>query len=53
MSTNAIFVVAQRRFSAQVEIKVGIRLDEKKSIRSNKFVKWKSAFMFDMFISCI
>ena len=29
MSTNAIFVVAQRDFSAQVEIKIGIRRDEK------------------------
>ena len=29
MSTNAIFVVAQRDFSVQVEIKIGIRRDEK------------------------
>ena len=29
MSTNTIFVVAQRGFSAQVEIKIGIRRDEK------------------------
>ena len=29
VSTNAIFVVAQRGFSAQVEIKIGIRRDEK------------------------
>ena len=29
MSTNAIFVVAQRGFSAQVKIKIGIRRDEK------------------------
>ena len=29
MSTNAIFVVAQRDFSAQVEIKIGIRRNEK------------------------
>ena len=44
MSTNAIFVVAQRGgFSAQVEIKIGIRRDEKKLIRANKFVQWKSA----------
>ena len=32
MSTNAIFVIAQRGFSAQVEIKIGIRRNEKKSI---------------------
>ena len=43
MSTNAIFVIAQRGFSAQVEIKIGIRRNEKKSIRANKFVQWKSA----------
>ena len=30
VSTNAIFVVAQRGFSAQVEIKIGIRRDDKK-----------------------
>ena len=29
MSTNAIFAVTQRGFSAQVEIKIGIRPDEK------------------------
>ena len=29
MSTNTIFVVDQRGFSAQVEIKIGIRRDEK------------------------
>ena len=29
VSTNAIFVVAQRGLSAQVEIKIGIRRDEK------------------------
>ena len=36
MSTNAIFVVAQRGFSAQVEIKIGIRRDEKnRNARTN------------------
>ena len=29
ISKNGIFVVAQRTFSAQVEIKIGIRHDEK------------------------
>ena len=29
MSTKAIFIVAQRGFSAQVENKIGIRRDEK------------------------
>ena len=36
MSTNAIFVVAQRGFSAQVEIKIGIRRDAKiRNARTN------------------